>query len=185
MQKGLDMGLDAIIVNPTGIAGPFDFKPSYFGKAIVALSLGKIPALVKGGFDWVDVRDVVSGMIRAEQMAPTGAKYILSGHWHSVVEIGNLVAKLTNSKSPRITVPLWLAYVGLPLINIASRINQKEGLYTRFSLQTLKSNRHISHARATQDLGYQPRPFEKTISDAVLWFKENGYLKQGATLDRS
>lgn len=60
-----------------------------------------------------------------------------------------------------------------------------ERLDTRFSLQTLKSNRHISHARATQDLGYQPRPFEKTISDAVLWFKENGYLKQGATLDRS
>jgi len=177
VHKGLEMGLDAIIVNPTGITGPFDFKPSYFGKAIVALSLGKIPALVKGGFDWVDVRDVVSGMMRAEQVAPKGAQYILSGHWHSIVEIGSLVAKLTNSKTPRITVPLWLAYLGLPLINIASRINQKEELYTRFSLQALKSNRHISHARAAQDLDYQPRPFEKTITDAVLWFKENGYLK--------
>jgi dihydroflavonol-4-reductase len=177
--KGLEMGLDAIIVNPTGITGPFDFKPSYFGKAIIAMSLGKIPAFVTGGFDWVDVRDVVSGMIRAEQVAPTGTKYLLSGHWHTIEEIGRLVAKRTNSKSARITVPIWLAYLGLPVINILSRVNQNEALYTRFSLQTLKSNRHVSHDRATQDLGYQPRPFEETISDAVLWFIENGYLRQG------
>ena len=140
VQNGLEKGLDAIIINPTGITGPLDFKPSYFGKAIIAMSLGNLPALVNGGFDWVDVRDVVSGMIRAEQVAPPGTNYLLSGHWRSVKEIGVLVAELTNSKSPRITVPLGLAYLGLPVINILSRINQKEALYTRFSLQTLKTS---------------------------------------------
>jgi dihydroflavonol-4-reductase len=119
---------------------------------------------------------VVSGMIQAGNTAPTGAKYLLSGHWRSVVEMGNMVAKFTKTRPPRLTVPIWLAYLGLPFINTLSQINNKEALYTRFSLQTLKSNRYISHARAAGDLGYQPRPFEVTIRDTVQWFKENGYL---------
>jgi dihydroflavonol-4-reductase len=176
VQKGLAKGLDAIIINPTAITGPFDFKPSYLGNAIIFMALGKLPALVQGGFDWVDVRDVVSGMIQAGNTAPTGAKYLLSGHWRSVVEMGSLVAKFTKTRPPRLTVPIWLAYLGLPFINTLSQINNKEALYTRFSLQTLKSNRYISHARAAGDLGYQPRPFEVTIRDTVQWFKENGYL---------
>jgi dihydroflavonol-4-reductase len=181
VRKGLDLGLDAIILNPTAISGPLDFKPSYFGKALIAFAEGRIPALVKGGFDWVDVRDVVSAMVRAEQGASRGAQYLLSGHWHSVAEISRLVAGLTQAESPKIKVPLWLAYLGLPVINLMSRINHTDKLYTRFSLQALKSNRHISHSRAAQDLGYHPRPFEETIREAVCWFQENGYLgKTGA-----
>jgi dihydroflavonol-4-reductase len=176
VHKGLEKGLDAVIINPTGITGPFDFKPSFFGKAILAMSQGKIPALVKGGFDWVDVRDVVSGMIRAEEVAPTGSNYLLSGNWRSVEEINKLVVKFTNTKQPRIIVPIWIAYLGLPVINLISKITRNEALYTRFSLSALKSNRHVSHARATRDLGFQPRPFEETIFDTLQWFKENGYM---------
>ncbi len=177
VRKGIERGLDAIIINPTAITGPFDFKPSYVGKAIIAMALERLPALVKGGFDWVDVRDVISGMIQAAKVAPKGAKYLLSGHWHSVLEISNLVAQFSKTRPPRITIPIWLAYLGLPFINTLSRMNNKEALYTRFSLQTLKSNRHINHARATHDLGYKPRPFKTTIKDTVEWFTENGYLK--------
>jgi dihydroflavonol-4-reductase len=177
VRKGIEKGLDAIIINPTAIAGPFDFKPSFVGKAILAMARGKLPALVRGGYDWVDGRDVASGMIQAEKVAPAGAKYILSGHWRSVAELANLVSRHTRVKPPHITIPLWLASMGLPVINSFSRANRKEPLYTRFSLKTLRSNHKISHARASRDLGYQPRPFEETIADAVAWFKENGYLQ--------
>ncbi len=176
VRKGLERGLDAVILNPTAILGPYDFKPSYLGKAILSMARGELPALVRGGFDWVDVRDVVYGLIQAAQRAPTGNKYLLSGHWRSVVDLSKCVAQYTHTPPPRLTVPLWLAYLGLPFIHALSHINHKEQLYTRFSLQTLKSNRLISHARATQDLDYQPRPFEQSIADTVSWFAHNGYL---------
>jgi len=176
VYKGFEDGLDAVILNPTAITGPLDFKPSYFGKALIAMGRGKLPALVHGGFDWVDVRDVVAGMVQAEKTAPPGARYLLSGHWRSVVDIGRLVARLTNAPVPRLTVPIWMAYLGLPIINLMSLFNGGERLYTRFSLHSLKSNHQISHARATRELGYQPRPFTRTIADTILWFKENGYL---------
>lgn len=176
VRKGLARGLDAVIINPTAILGPYDFKPSYLGKAILSMARGELPALVRGGFDWVDVRDVVYGLIQAAQVAPTGNKYLLSGHWRTVVDLSHCIAQHTHSRPPRLTVPLWLAYLGLPFIHALSRLNHKEQLYTSFSLQTLKSNRLISHARATQDLDYHPRPFEQSIADTVAWFSQNGYL---------
>ncbi len=176
IQKGLQHGLDAVIINPTGIIGPNDFKPSYFGKALIAIAEGRTPALVKGGFDWADVRDVVAGTIAAAQLAPTGAKYLLSGHWRSVTDIARQIVALTSCSLPRLTLPLWLAYLGLPVIRAISTINAKELLYTRFSLNALKSNQHISHAHATHNLGYRPRPFEETLADTINWFTQSDHI---------
>jgi dihydroflavonol-4-reductase len=176
IQRGITQGLDAVILNPTAIIGPNDFKPSYFGKALIALGTEKLPVLVKGGFNWVDVRDVVSGIMLAAQHAPTGASYLLSGHWRSIGQIAQIVATNTGVQAPRLTVPLGLAYIGLPFITLLAKFSGQEPLYTRFSLHSLKSNRQISHAHASHALGYRRRPIEETIADAIVWFKEHGYL---------
>ena len=39
-------------------------------------------------------------------------------------------------------------------------------------LNALRSNRQVSHARATMDLGYAPRPFEQTLRETLAWFAE-------------
>ena len=76
VRYAIENGLNAIIVNPTAIIGPFDFHPSHQGQMLISMARGKLPALVEGGFDWVDVRDVVFGTIQAEKLAPAGARYI-------------------------------------------------------------------------------------------------------------
>jgi len=176
VKRGIEKGLDAVIINPTAIIGPFDFKPSYFGRALIALAENRLPALVDGGFDWVDVRDVVTGLIMAEKLAAPGAKYILSGHWRSFSQIASLVSAFTGARFPRYNVPIGLAYLGLPLMRWLSAINGKEPLYTRYALDALNSNRQISHGRALRDLGYEARPFEQTLSDSLDWFANNNYL---------
>ena len=176
VQRGLELGLDAIIINPTAIIGPHDYQQSYFGKALLGMAQGRLPALVTGGFDWVDVRDVVEGALRAEEMAPKGAKYLLSGHWVSLCDIAAMVAAITGRSSPGFVCPLWLARMGAPVVAALGRLNGKQPLYTRVSLRALRSNRHISHERATHELGYQPRPFRETLIDTLRWFEENGRL---------
>jgi dihydroflavonol-4-reductase len=177
VRSGIERGLNAVILNPTGIIGPYDFKPSYTGKALIALAEKRLPALVNGGFDWVDVRDVVTGMIQAEKLAAPGTNYLLSGYWRSLRQIAALVSDFSQTKAPRLTLPLELAYLGLPVIRWLSKLNRKEPLYTRFSLDVLKSNRQISHRRANSDLGYQPRPFEQTIFDTLEWFENHKYIR--------
>jgi dihydroflavonol-4-reductase len=174
--KGIMRGLNAVIINPTGIIGPNDFRPSHVGKVLLALAQRKLPALVDGGFNWVDIRDVVEGAIRAEKIAISGARYLLSGHWISVKEMARLVEQITNIRPLRIICPMWLARFGAPLTTAFSRIAGKRPIYTTVSLKALISNRVISHARATRELGYHPRPFRKTITDTLKWFSKKGYL---------
>jgi dihydroflavonol-4-reductase len=182
VQRGLEMGLDAIIINPTAIIGPYDYQLSYFGEALLALARGRLPGLVTGGFDWVDVRDVVEGALRAEERAPTGAKYLLSGHWVSMCDIAAVVADLTGMSVPGFVCPLWLARLGAPVVTSFGGLAKKWPLYTSVSMRALRSNRNMSHEKATRELGYQPRPFRETLIDTLRWFEENGQLTHSPTI---
>lgn len=184
VQHGISRGLQAVILNPTAMIGPHDYYPSYFGKALLSLVTGKIPALVSGGFDWVDVRDVVMAALQAETQAPSGSRYLLSGHWRSVRQLAELAAQMTGTRPPRLVVPLSLAYLAAPLMPLVAKLNGTRPIYTRVTLDALHSNRQVSHARAAGELDYHPRPFEETIYDTLEWFIQNGYLKPARSLQR-
>ncbi len=176
VQAGIARGLDAVILNPTAILGPNDFRPSYLGEALVLLARGKIPALVCGGFDWVDVRDVVRGAMLAERMATRGKRYLLAGHWLSVREIAELVAQVTGRRPPLFTVPMQLAEMSAVPMGWLARLRGSHPIYTRVTLHALRSNRRISRDRAEQDLGYTSRPMAETVRDTIGWFAAHGYI---------
>jgi dihydroflavonol-4-reductase len=185
IQRGIGKGLDAIIISPTAIIGPHDYRPSHFGEALLRLANGRLPALVSGGFDWVDVRDVIKGAIRAEKMAPTGAKYLLSGHWVSLRQVAKMTEELTGVKAPGSVCPMWLARVGAPFITAFDLLVRRRPLYTSVSLQALRGHRHISHQKATRELGYNPRPFRETLIDTLKWFEAAGKLEHPLKLEKA
>jgi dihydroflavonol-4-reductase len=176
--RGIAGGLDAVIISPTAIIGPYDYKPSHFGEALLRLANGRLPALVGGGFDWVDVRDVVEGAMCAEERAPTGAKYILSGHWLSLRDVARMTEKITGVRAPGSVCPIWLARVGAPFISTFDRLARRRPLYTSVSLQALRGHRYISRQKATRELGYNPRPFRETLIDTLKWFEAAGKLSR-------
>ena len=65
VRKAIEKGLDCVILHPTGVIGPFDPVPSRMGQVFVDLHERTMPGLINGGFDWVDVRDVVSSALVA------------------------------------------------------------------------------------------------------------------------
>jgi dihydroflavonol-4-reductase len=176
VRKAIENGLDAVIVYPTAVFGPHDYQPSFFGEALLRLAQGRLPALVRGGFDWVDVRDVVAGAVAAEEKAPAGGRYLLAGHWVSMCDIASIIQEMTGTNTEKFVCPLWLARIGAPFIKGMSYLNGSRPLYTSVSLKALDSNRHISHERATRELGYNPRPFRVTLVDTLRWFQDNGQL---------
>ena len=169
-------GLDAIIVNPTAILGPHDYGPSAMGRVLLDLYHRKLPALVDGGFDWVDVRDVVAGAIAAADRAPKGARYLLSGARKTVRELAALVEQITGVRAPRLVSPMWLARVGAPFATAVARIAGKQPLYTSHSLHALRNHQLVSHEKATRELGYAPRPLVETLTAAYDWFRSAGAL---------
>lgn len=167
-------GLPSIILCPTSVVGPFDFQPSLTGKVLLDLQKGKIPMLVKGGFDWVDVRDVAQATVAALTSGERGEKYILSGHWASLRELSELAAQQTGIAAPRIEVPIWLAMVGVPFAKAYAKLTNTRALYTKESLMTLKNcPPRISSEKAKEAFGYSSRPLETTIRDTYEWFSHH------------
>jgi len=177
IRQAVSEGLDAIIINPTAVIGPNDFRPSLLGQAIIAMCKNKLPGLVQGGYNWVDVRDVVSGTISAMERGISGERYLLSGHWKSLEELAQLICELRSLPKKPPLLPFWLARVGVPFLGLHALIKGTEPLYTNESLTILKeSHRKISSGKAEKELGYHPRPFEETIRDTIEWFQGNGKL---------
>jgi nucleoside-diphosphate-sugar epimerase len=176
VNAGIERGLDAVIVNPTAILGPHDYGPSAMGRVLLGLYHRKLPALIDGGFDWVDVRDVVAGALAAADRAPRGARYLLSGARRTVRELAGLVEEVTGVRAPRLVSPMWLARVGAPFATAVARVSGKEPLYTRHSLHALRNHQLVSHEKATRELGYTSRPLVETITAAFDWFREAGAL---------
>ena len=169
--------LDAVVINPTAIVGPNDFKPSLVGTVLIRLYNNSLPALVPGGYDWVDVRDVVQGAIAAMDKGRKGERYILGGKWVSVRDLAMLVEKVTGKRVNKFIIPTSVAKIGVPFIKAYAKIARQEPLYTFESLRTLlEVNTMISHNKANIELGYSPRYLEVTIRDSMDWYKTNGYI---------
>ena len=170
-------GFNSLVICPTAIIGPSDYEPSLTGKAILELYHGQIPALVPGGYNWVDVRDVVNGCIAAIERGKQGEKYLLSGKWASLMEVSKLITKVSGKKTTTVIMPFWLAHFGLPFITLYSKISGNEPLYTRESLQIIKhGNRNISSSKARNELGFTSRSLEETINDLFSWFSDNNFI---------
>ena len=141
------------------------------------MARGKLPALVEGGFDWVDVRDVVAGALEAERSAPVGAKYLLSGRWATVCDLARITEEILGVPAPRFVCPAWLARTSAPAVTIFNQLTRTRQIYTSVSVRALTNcNHNISHERATRELGYHPRPLRDTLRDTFLWFQNAGLL---------
>ncbi len=169
-------GLDACIVHPSGIIGPYDFKTSHLTQLIIDAATGRLKAGVKGGYDFVDVRDVAAGIISACTRGKAGECYILSGHYASVSDLFQMIAQATGHKPIKTFLPLWLAKLTAPLSEVYYNIKKQPPLYTKYSLYTLESNANFSHAKADHELGYSSRPLQETIDDTVAWLKQTGRI---------
>jgi dihydroflavonol-4-reductase len=172
-------GLDAVIVHPTGVIGPFDFEPSRMGRVFLRLHRGTLPALVGGGFDFVDVRDVAEGMVGAAERGGAGESYLLGGHFCGVDDLAVVAASITGRRHARPTLPFWLARVGVPVLRLAAVVTRGEPLYTSESLGALQGGRLVDHSKAQRDLGFTPRPTAESVSDIYRWFAAQGMLPAG------
>jgi dihydroflavonol-4-reductase len=173
VQQAAQTGLEAVIACPTGVIGPYDFRGSLMGDVIHEAAESKPTLYVDGAYDFVDVRDVADGLIAAAEKGKRSESYILSGQKISVRYLLETVREITGRHFFQMKIPFDLArFAALftPMYYSYARVTPR---FTPYSLEVLRSNANISHAKATRELGYKPRPIYDSIRDAVRWFLEN------------
>ena len=168
----VEKGLDAIILAPTSVFGPNDFAPSLMGQAIMDIYNNSIPTLVPGGYNFVDVRDIAEGTIKALENAESGNKYILSGNHLKIRDLAQTIGETGNVRVPKRVLPSWFLYMMLPIFSLQSRLQGKPPLLTRDSLDILlNGNPNISSQKAQDSFGYSTRSFNSSISDTLEWMR--------------
>ncbi len=170
-------GLDAVIVHPSGIFGPNDFNIGHTTRLIIDYLNGDLRAAINGGYDFVDVRDVSCGIIKALKHGKTGHCYILSNQYFSIRSLLEMLSKMTAQKPIKTFLPMWVIAPLAPIAEFYYKKRKVKPLFTPYSLYTLRSNANFSHEKATEELSYSPRPLEQTLSDTIDWLWTNGYIK--------
>jgi dihydroflavonol-4-reductase len=173
VQNAVSEGLDAVIVCPTGVIGPYDFRGSELGEVIRSASEARTMFFVEGAYDFVDVRDVADGMIAAHSHGRCGESYILGGNRISVRYMLETVREVTGKAFASIKIPFSLAEFAAKFTPWYYQRTRSKPRFTPYSLEVLQSNSNISHAKAARELGFNPRPAMETIADTVRWFFEN------------
>ncbi|HIV46617.1 MAG TPA: NAD-dependent epimerase/dehydratase family protein [Candidatus Acutalibacter stercorigallinarum] len=161
-------GLDAVVVHPSGILGPFDGAENHLVQLVKEYAGGKLPACVKGGYDFVDVRDVAAGCLAAAKKGRSGQCYILSNRHYEVQEVLAMAKTLCHGRRLPV-LPMWMAQAAEPLLGWVARVKKQRPLYTKYSLYTLRSNDRFDHGKATAELGYRPRDLRQTVRDTLRW----------------
>ena len=174
VYSACDKGLDASILNPTGIIGPFDFKPSRMGKVILDIMNRKMLISIDAGFNWVDVRDVCNTAINCVSKGSAGQHYLLPGQWATFREISEIISNQTNLRTNYLTLPFWSAYLALPFAFLYSKITGERPSFSKGSLRALAVQCHnIPGLLAQKEINHKTRPLKNTIKDTLNWFQEN------------
>ncbi|MEP7197049.1 MAG: NAD-dependent epimerase/dehydratase family protein [Saprospiraceae bacterium] len=178
--EAIQKGLNAYIILPTGVIGIHDYFYSLSGIMLNKLFSGKLPALIKGGFNWLDVQDLCTTTIQIIKLESNSCRsylerrFIISGHWASLEELARLCSQISGKKAPSIIISKSVAKLGLPFIKIWTLITGSSQLYTLESINTLLDNPIVfSHDKATKELNYYPRPLKETLKKIFQWQKEH------------
>jgi len=171
-------GLEVVVLNPVGVIGPGDFKPSAMGQVFLDLYHRRLQGLVNGGFNWVDVRDVVSSAIRAAETGIPGDSYLLGGNWVSINGLARVVTEVTGVRAPSFTAPMWVARLAAPPALLVARLTGTRPLFTPEAMGALRANRRVEWGKAARELGHVIRPVRETVEDIFSWFASQGMLQR-------
>jgi dihydroflavonol-4-reductase len=177
LRRVIDRGLDAVILNPSGMFGPVDPEPSRMGRVLLAMFKGRMPITVRGAFDWVDVRDVAAALIAASSQGRRGENYLVGGHRASVEELGRLAARVSGRRPPRLVVPLRPVHLAArAAVRMAGPHRAGRLLLTPESLHALGTDPVVDCSKAISEFGYRSRPLAETVADLHASFVADGRL---------
>jgi dihydroflavonol-4-reductase len=177
LAAGVRLGVEVVGVNPTYVFGaPLDrSRPGETSNRMIGNYLrGRLPAVVDGETNAVDVRDVASGHLRAAERGRPGERYVLGGHDVRWVELLERVAELSGVHHPLVVLPTEAGAVARAVESLGLPVPvAAEGVVL------MAQNWRYSSDKARRELGYRARSLDRTLKDTIDWYRE---LIDGGTL---
>ena len=170
--------LDASVICPSGVMGQGDSRPSNVGGMLLAIAGRQLPMLIRAGYWWCDVRDVAEASVAALVVDDRGGRvYFTPGGYASLADLARMSSTVVGHDVSRPAIPMALAVVGLPFIQMYARICRQALLYSREALDFVDDCPvGVDSGPAERRLGYAPRGLDETVRDTLKWFQQTGML---------
>lgn len=176
MELVRDEGAPVVIVNPSAPFGPRDIKPTPTGRIVLDAAKGKMPAYLDTGLNAVHVDDVAEGHLLAFEKGEIGERYVLGGENVTLREIIEIVTDYVGRSGPWLKLPRAPLYPMAWAAELIARMTGREPVVTVDALRMASKHMYYSSDKAREKLGYAPRPAREALTDAVDWFRDNGFL---------
>ena len=177
--KFAQKGLPVVVVNPGGVIGVRDIKPTPSGRSILDVLNRRTPGYIDGGVNLVDVEDVARGHILAAQKGRAGEKYVLGNANMSILEFYKLVSDVVGMQPPKLKFPYPAVLATAYLYQLIASITKRPPVASPPIVRVTSRYAYFDSSKAVNELGMPQTPIRTTVEKAVNWFKENGYVKAG------
>ena len=167
-------GMEVVIVNPSLLLGPGDERLSSTGDVLRFLS-GQVSVIPPGGLNFVDLRDAAAGVVAGMAKGRSGQRYLLGGHNWSFADFFACLGEVSGSSSPRLRLPRGLYTAGALLTEEVARQVGREPAVDRISREMAACYWYFSSAKATRELGHEPRDGRVTLLETVRWLQGRGF----------
>ena len=165
-----ELGVDLVIFRPPVLLGPGDHRYRSTSTVLKVLRQ-KLPFILDGNFNFVDIRDAATAIVRAMRHADPKPVYHLAGTEVTLENFFGMIAEQAGLEPSWTRLPARMAWH-------AARLNAKSRL--RFNALpdpvVIEMTMHywdIRSQNAEADLGYASRAPEVTIADTVAWLRAN------------
>jgi len=163
--RGIEEGLDAVIVNPCVILGPGNWNDS-------SLTLFKtmekgVRFYPPGANAIVDARDVARIMVQLMQSEIVSQRYLCIGNNQTFKKLMDAIAEELEVKKPTTPVKRWMVNSVRRILGFISIFTQKRSSVTSETVNSLFSNYAYDAGKIQKELGYKFYSLEETIQNAV------------------
>jgi nucleoside-diphosphate-sugar epimerase len=171
-------GLNVVVATSCAIVGGHDYAPSRIGQVLIDQAQGQLRAYIPGGFEFVSTRDIAEGHVLAMHKGRSGQKYIISTAYSTVDDLLALFADITGRPKPRLRLPVP---VMATLAEVADKtwfrlFPNRPRRFTPAAVRLLDMRRRASHAKARDELGFQPTGLKPAIQGAYDDFVRRGVI---------
>lgn len=168
VTDAIEAGLDAVIIHPGFMLGPWDWKPSS-GRMMLEVNRAPIVAAPPGGCSVCDARDVAAAIVASVAEGARGEHYILAGENMSYQQLWTRMLHTTGRRRRVHQLGKRIRWIGkgIDLVNRSGFV--REGDVNGASIQMGSIFHYYDSSKAEQQLNYRRRPVEETLADAWQW----------------
>ncbi|MEQ8925067.1 MAG: SDR family NAD(P)-dependent oxidoreductase [Fulvivirga sp.] len=161
--RGIEEGLDAVILNPSVILSADDLSRSSGQLFNYILNENKFYS--SGSLNYVDIRDVINIINIVLGKRETKKRYIINGGKAKYKTVFDEIATRLNKKPPSIKSNDVLLNIGMLLERIKCFFSGNAPLITKETAQMSKSEIYFSNEKVKQELNYT----FASLSDTLDW----------------